>query len=221
MNYKEYRQKYQPKFQEDVLMGYLISEPISFIFNKLFYRDNLIPNRISFLMFLSGVIGALLFFTPFKIAGFFFMHLWFIFDAWDGAVARQTKMFSKYGKEFDYFVHTIVHPLFFLGLGFSIEPQYKIIIIIYLVLNLVKRALYNIDIHSNEEHHNKKINLYIFVFHYCRGVFSDAPNYILIAPLFLIFGKDLFLSYFTIPFILSEIILILMIIRQKINVYLQ
>ena len=124
MTLKEYRDSYQYKLKDDVLIGYIISVPLSFLLNKIFYKPTLIPNRISFLMLLSGLLGGALFFHPnnwVKLLGFIFMHLWFVFDAWDGAVARQTKTFSEYGKEFDYLVHSLVHPLFLYAMSRAVE----------------------------------------------------------------------------------------------------
>jgi phosphatidylserine synthase len=90
-------------------------------------------------MILSGIIGAVLFSLPnllAKIAGATFIHLWFILDCSDGEVARYTKKYSKYGKEFDFMAHLINHPLFGIALFFSLFQlgRYDFYILLYIIV---------------------------------------------------------------------------------------
>lgn len=76
------------------------------------------PNYITLLMLPSAVIAASLFFTGniiCIIAGALVIQLFQIFDYCDGKVARATNQKSKYGKELDFLMHVICHPIVFLS----------------------------------------------------------------------------------------------------------
>lgn len=224
MTFKEYRENYQYKFKDEIFIGYFVSVPLSFLLNKLCYKESLTPNKISFLMLIVGVIGGALFFvdmTEIKIVGFVFMHLWFVFDAWDGAVARQTKKFSDFGKEFDYLVHVIVHPIMLTAFMFSVDGILRNLILAYLIMNTIKRGIYMLDFSRNHKLENsgsgKSIyNLKIFIIDF----FSNGPNYLLIAPIFYFIGLNTTLFVYTILFICFDTLQNLMQVRKYLRIYL-
>ncbi|MGN0962407.1 MAG: CDP-alcohol phosphatidyltransferase family protein [Clostridia bacterium] len=117
MKYKDIR-AFQPKgLKTDFIICpycYLLSP----FFTKFFVKHHIIPNTVTILMILSGLLGAVLFavpFLPLQILGVIFIHVWFILDCSDGEVARITKRFSTFGTEIDYTAHIINHPCFSLS----------------------------------------------------------------------------------------------------------
>lgn len=232
MNLKEYREKYQLPFKDEIFIGYIISCRISFVLNKFFYSEKLIPNHISFWMFLSGFFGGVLYSIPqnfIKVIGYVLMHFWFIFDAWDGEVARQTKRFSKYGKEFDYLVHLVVHPIMLGGIYFNIgNEELKMLCIIYLILDLVLRGLYNLHFSYNhmdeldktgeKKVDNKKIRE---IFNFIMKFLTSGPNIILIIPILLFFNMILISKIYFLFASLGTLLGIYFEIYKKIRIYLQ
>ncbi len=82
---------------------------------RLCIKFGVIPNYVTLAMVVFGVIGAFFYLfpsLPLKILGIVFIYLWYLMDVVDGEVARATKQFSKYGKEFDYTAHVIDHPCY-------------------------------------------------------------------------------------------------------------
>lgn len=120
---KEIKEAKNLSITSTFLSCYLISERFSPYLSSFFIKRNVIPNKITLYMILSGIIGAILFAIPniyIKIIGAILIHLWFILDCSDGEVARYTKTFSKYGKELDFVAHIINHPLFGIALFCSL-----------------------------------------------------------------------------------------------------
>lgn len=147
----EIKQKNKPRLIDMFLCSYLISQRISPYLSSMYIKKNIVPNKITIHMILSGIIGAILFSIPntfVKIIGAIFIQLWFVLDCSDGEVARYTKTFSKFGKELDYMAHLINHPLFGLSIFISLYQlnRYNVFILISLVVlsNLIDYGIRNI-----------------------------------------------------------------------------
>ncbi|WP_175421282.1 CDP-alcohol phosphatidyltransferase family protein [Marinitoga sp. 1135] len=190
----------------EFLSAYLISERISPYFSVYFIKKNIIPNKITIYMILSGLIGAFLFALPFlwsKILGAIFIHLWFILDCSDGEVARYTKTFSKYGKELDYIAHVINHPIFILSFFLSLNqlqrynPFYlSIILSTSIVLDLINRNVttlnYIIDLKESKKASKTNIKQ-----NKIKNIIWFFINIFLIYPNIVLFGVFLyFIDYF-------------------------
>jgi len=197
-------------WHNNTFVGYFISTRLSPFFTMYFIRNNYKPNTITLLMILSGWIGAIFFAIDnifFKLVGYVFIHLWFIFDCSDGEVARLTQTFSKMGKELDYVAHIVNHPAF--GISFlisafqfsdhaSILPDIWMIILFFLliVFNLIGRGLmslnliYDIRNNTTTEHNAeltvKKLLKYIIRF------FCQFPNIAILYPM--LYFLDLYLD---------------------------
>lgn len=81
---------------------YLISPRVSSYLSSMYIKKNIVPNKITIHMILSGIIDAILFSisnTFVKIIGVIFIQLWFILDCSDGKVVRYTKTFPIFGKK--------------------------------------------------------------------------------------------------------------------------
>ena len=97
-----------------MLAGHFLTRDIGRICSVWFIKHNIVPNQITLLMILFGIIGSILFAIPniwCKVLGYFGWLMWFAMDCSDGQVARYTKTFSKFGTEMDYMAHLIDHPL--------------------------------------------------------------------------------------------------------------
>lgn len=147
----EIKKKNKPRLIDMFLCSYLISQRISPYLSSMYIKKNIVPNKITIHMILSGIIGAILFSIPntfVKIIGAIFIQLWFVLDCSDGEVARYTKTFSKFGKELDYMAHLINHPLFGLSIFISLYQlnRYNVFILISLVVlsNLIDYGIRNI-----------------------------------------------------------------------------
>src|SRR3989344_9075056 len=95
----------------------------SIMFTKFFVKTNITANQVSALSIISGIISAFLFmkgtYGYFLLASLF-LFLWFVLDHSDGEVARYKKQKSNLGYFLDKMMHSIIHPLVFLGIGFGL-----------------------------------------------------------------------------------------------------
>lgn len=216
MRYKDIRKiaKIKP-INEEVFAAYFFSRRLSPFFVNIFLKLNIIPNTITIYMIIVGIIGAIFFSFPaiwFKIIGYMFMHLWFIFDCCDGEVARITKVFSKFGKELDYIAHIVNHPIFNVAFLISLIQLNKynimfvsMVSIVLISSNLVSRNLlsmytiFELREKSKNVVSNKK-KLYRVIIIYLIGFLTQYPNFVLIFPiLYLIdvsIGTSMSLIYF-------------------------
>jgi phosphatidylserine synthase len=216
MRYKDIRKiaKIKP-INEEVFAAYFFSRRLSPFFVNIFLKLNIIPNTITIYMIIVGIIGAIFFsFSDiwFKIVGYVFMHLWFIFDCSDGEVARITKVFSKFGKELDYIAHIINHPIFNIAFLISLIQLNKynimfisMVSIVLISSNLVGRNL--ISMYTIFELRKKSKNvvlnkkkLYRVIISYLIGFLTQYPNFVLIFPILyfidVLIGTSMSLIYF-------------------------
>lgn len=216
MRYKDIRKiaKIKP-INEEVVAAYFFSRRLSPFFVNIFLKLNIIPNTITIYMIIVGIIGAIFFsFSDiwFKIVGYIFMHLWFIFDCGDGEVAKITKNFSKYGKELDYIAHIVNHPIFNIAFLISLMQLNKynimfvsMVSIVLISSNLVSRnllSMYTI-FELREKSKNvvtKKKKLYRLIISYLIGFLTQYPNFVLIFPILyfidVLIGTSISLIYF-------------------------
>lgn len=101
------------EFRKGMLAGHFLTRDIGRLCSAWFIKHSIVPNQITLLMILFGIIGSILFAIPTiwcKTLGYFCWLMWFAMDCSDGQVARYTKTFSKYGTEMDFMAHLIDHP---------------------------------------------------------------------------------------------------------------
>lgn len=223
MKYSEIRHQYQHKFGLRSIPIDAYSCSISPFFTKFFLRFNILPNDVTILMIVSGIIGAILFAVPVvwvKVTGVVFIHLWYILDCSDGEIARIRKIFSKYGKEIDYMAHTINHPLFILS--YIITSFYFGVSHIYIVAGYVLLAwidsyfrmsyslsyietlkcLTNYDSSKNESPDIKQLFSFICCF------FTQFPNFALIYPIIMLINIRIANLYLLVEIIVGGLIYI-------------
>lgn len=234
MKYKDIR-----KFQNHNYLDMVFIDPyamlISPLFTKLFLKFRIIPNDVTILMILSGILGAIVFSINnifVKIIGILFIHIWYILDCSDGEVARITKKFSMFGTEIDYLAHVVNHPLFCFSFMISLYSVYNNIIIIILfmilaTLNLINRNIilfvyiFNIKNKSCNEKIFPKKSYFKKIVIYIIAIFINFPNFAIIFPIIFLVSSKYSLIYliicviFNIIFIPRSVIKFLMQIRKK------
>ncbi len=94
--------------------------------SPLLARTGITPNQITALALLSGVCGALAIAKGTRwglVQGAFFLHLSYILDDCDGAVARLRKLSTRLGMWWDYAADLIVDMALWAGLAFATARQ--------------------------------------------------------------------------------------------------
>lgn len=169
--YRDIRTQSKISFQKGMLAGHFLTRDIGRLCSAWFIRHGVIPNQITLLMIIFGVIGSILFAIPnvwCKISGYICWLMWFSMDCSDGQVARYTKKFSKYGTEMDYMAHLIDHPCMnlalwatFIQMNIFNETFLSLLFMVSISLELVFRNTtafyhYNKDDQSNGESNTQK-----------------------------------------------------------------
>lgn len=200
-------------------------------FSVWFIKHKVIPNKITILMIIFGIVGSIFFILPYvwsKIVGYLFWFLWFTMDLSDGEVARYTKQFSKYGTEMDYMAHLIDHPFMNIALWLTFLSQNRfnpnflaLIFIVSISVELVNRNLtafqyfHNISKESNiRSRQNSLIKYFLIQIVY-------YPNMIVLFSPFVIVGWYLDIPYFFYAYIAWVFYGVILFIRQVCNTILE
>lgn len=104
---------------------------ISIYFSWIFINIGLTANQVTGIFFLTGLVGSIIMFDYSIlsiIVGYILYRLHIIFDVCDGEVARFNQQFSINGAYWDYMIHAVLYPLYFLGMNFALYTQYNNII---------------------------------------------------------------------------------------------
>ena len=237
--YKNIRKANPYTFWKSQFVGFFICIRISPITTFLFIKNHIKPNTVTLLMIISGIVGAGFFSLPnigCKILGVFFIYLWFIFDCSDGEVARMTKTFSIFGKEFDLIAHITNHPLFILAFLASLiqidRYNLNLLFILAIVLissELILRNMISLDIICNfkmkeqKQTSKKSQNLIIKIIKYMYANSVLFPNFALLFPVCFIidyyFRTDIGYYYLIITSI-SYVFTVIKLISRKIILFL-
>ncbi|WP_427042579.1 CDP-alcohol phosphatidyltransferase family protein [Fusobacterium sp. SB021] len=216
------KERRQPNLENDFLIGFLLSARVSPYFSAYYIKRGIIPNKITLYMIISGIVGGILFCFPsnlIKFIGMIFMQTWFILDCSDGEVARETKNFSKYGKELDFLAHIINHPIFTFALLISLiqKNEYHLYFLISIfslncILDLYNRNLIKLwlikDLKEGVKEtliQKKGIKKIISIF---LQILTVYPNFILFSSIFY-FIDIKFIIYYSILNILFTSLLLL------------
>lgn len=84
-------------------------------------------NGVTFLFIINGILICIIFIFGTKLAffiGSLMLQFWFVLDMVDGEIARYKKQSVATGRFFDYMAHYIVHPFFFIAIGFGLSRKY-------------------------------------------------------------------------------------------------
>lgn len=129
---------------------YYIIYPLSLAFAKK--KTN--PNQITLLMAPSALLAAALFASGniyLILLGSIIIQFFQIFDFCDGKVARATGHITKFGREFDYLMHTICHPFVYLSFftfikltGINVMTA-LVTVMLATILEATNRSLHNLS----------------------------------------------------------------------------
>lgn len=196
--YKDIRKQSKIEFKRGMLAAHFLTRDIGRLCSVWFIRYGVIPNQITILMIIFGIVGSLLFAIPnvwCKIAGYISWLLWFAMDCSDGQVARYTKTFSKYGTEMDYMAHLIDHPLMNIALWMTfIEMNVwnpiliSFIFLISISCEMYMRNCFTFDLYLNRDikKGNKAIPIHKSFVKYLYQQLNLYPTLIILFPPILI-----------------------------------
>ena len=232
MTYKEIKKNYQ-YCATRIYVDYICTA-ISPLVTMLFLKLKLIPNQITGLMMLSGLIGAITFAFDniwCKVIGLIFIYLWYILDCSDGEVARITKRFSLVGKEIDFVAHVLNHPFFNLAFAISMIQlgRYNTTKILFIFLGLISANLMfrnmllleqtlkeRTEKNTGNTNGEKKITLrYIIIEVWANFVLF--PNFVLTFPVFYLidvfYNTNICMYYVYVVLIASTLMVLLKIAK--------
>ena len=138
----------------------------SIYFSWVFINCRLSPNSVTGIFFVIGLFSAGLFsFTDpiFIIIAYFLWRLHIIIDICDGEVARFTKKFSINGAYWDYMIHSILYPLVYVSICFSLQKKFDDVI--FLIVGLFGSIIVSQTLSVKNNYYramlfnNKKINI--------------------------------------------------------------
>lgn len=235
MRYKDIRKITKIKaINREVFFAFIFGRRLSPFFVSVFLNLKIKPNTVTIYMVITGIIGAILFAFDniwFKFTGYIFILLWLILDCADGEVARITKTFSKFGKELDFIIHIINHPLFNVAIFLSLVQLKKCNVIflainsiLFISINLIYRNLfsifiiYNIKVKPKNIAVNKPKYLRVkIIIEYFIKILIEFPNFALIFPLFYFIDIYIGTSFSLIYLIIVTVVSLLFITRLVIK----
>lgn len=178
---------------------YYLVYPLS----KWFAKRMIKPNTITLLMLPSALISAMCFASQNIVViciGAILIHFFQIFDLCDGRVARATHQTSKLGRELDYLMHVLSHPVVYISFYFLImltgnfsSSVALMLVLAGVVIESINRSLHNLNdaiinkldtssINCKKDFSTtRKITFRTFVDNFYRGVIS-FPYFMCIAP---------------------------------------
>lgn len=186
---------------------YYVVYPLSVWFAK----KGILPNYITLLMLPSALVAASLFYTgniTCIILGAIVIQLFQIFDYCDGKVARATNQKSKYGKELDFLMHVICHPIVFLSfyklilLASNIDSSKALLIVLSgAIIESMIRSMKNLvdamdakDTASTSTSINKKKGV-VYIFDTIFNGLISFPYFMCVLPIISIIEYFLKLSF--------------------------
>lgn len=230
---KKIKKEKKYSLTRNFLISYFISARVSPYFSAYYIKKGIIPNKITLYMIISGIIGGLLFCLPnnlIKFIGMIFMQIWFILDCSDGEVARETKNFSKYGKELDFLAHIINHPIFTFALLISLiqKNEYSLYFLISIfslncILDLYNRSLIKLwlikDLKEGVEEiliQKNGIKKIISIF---LQILTVYPNFILFSSIFYFIDTKFIIYYSILNILFTSLLLLRNTLKYLKNIY--
>lgn len=186
--YTDIRKQSKIEFRRGMLAGHFLTRDLGRICSVWFIKHGFIPNQITLLMIIFGIVGSIFFAIPniwCKIVGYLCWLMWFAMDCSDGQVARYTKNFSKYGTEMDYMAHLIDHPCMniaiwatFIQMDLFNPILISFIFLLTISIELIMRNIISFDYFHKNTHLNKNDNVKISLFKYFWQQFCMYPTFI-------------------------------------------
>lgn len=122
---------------KDNAILHFFSAHVSIYFTFIFVNLKMSANAVTVLFFLTGFSG-ILFLSSFegKVASLFYLawRLHIIFDICDGEVARFFKKFTLNGVYWDYMIHSLLYPLYGIGICIHYYMSFSDVQFLYLAI---------------------------------------------------------------------------------------
>ncbi|VAW76713.1 hypothetical protein MNBD_GAMMA12-3539 [hydrothermal vent metagenome] len=109
----------------------------SIYFSWFFINMGMSANQVTVVFFITGLLGSFFLLSSdmlFILIGYMLWRLHIIFDLCDGDVARFRQEFSINGAYWDYMIHSILYPLFFVSISFSLYVNYGNVYFLYIAM---------------------------------------------------------------------------------------
>ncbi len=100
---------------------------LSVYFSWVFINLGLSANLVTFMFFLCGLIGAFLLFVfdpAFAVLSYILFRLHIVIDVSDGEVARFNQTYSLNGAYWDFMIHVVLYPLYFIAMSFALYSHF-------------------------------------------------------------------------------------------------
>lgn len=168
---------------------HFFASKFSIYFSWLFINLGLNANQVTIVFFITGLIGAICFVSQqfiFILLGYLLWRLHIIFDLCDGDVARFTQKFSINGAYWDYMIHSLLYPLFFININISLYLKYEQVLFMFIAAfgglvvsqllsvknNYYRAMLFNRVPLQSDLGSNSEGNLKYFLFNSIKSVLS-------------------------------------------------
>jgi phosphatidylglycerophosphate synthase len=116
---------------------HFFASKFSIYFSWMFLNIGLSANQVTFVFFLMGLSGSLLFMSQsvwLILLAYALWRLHIIFDLCDGDVARFNQTFSLNGAYWDYMIHSLLYPLSFCAISLSLFQHFNDAAFVYIGL---------------------------------------------------------------------------------------
>jgi len=162
---KEIRDKFVYS-ESDTWYARIVCRKFSPYFTWFFVRTSILPNQVTLLMILWGIVGGIFLAFPGYangLLGVIFLQLFLIFDCVDGEVARVKKIFSYKGKFLDLIANDTTLVSIFIGLAFrelSLSQNFTFVAMVFIavILLLLSRSFSLYANGTNEKLSGRHIN---------------------------------------------------------------
>jgi len=106
---------------------HFFASKLSIYFSWIFVNLRLSANQVTVVFFLMGLTGSVCFVCgpEFYLLGYIFWRLHIIFDLCDGDVARFNQTFSINGAYWDYMIHSVLYPLVYISICYSLYDKFN------------------------------------------------------------------------------------------------
>ena len=192
----------------------------SIYFSWIFINLGLNANKVTFIFFITGALGSVLFAVndiSFSILAYALWRLHIIFDICDGEVARFDQKFSINGAYWDYMIHSVLYPVTYISIMFSLYTKFGDLLFLYLGLigsviisqtlsvknNYYRAMLFNRKKLDNDQSSNKRSSFWSYaVIIFTSLIGFEGFLFFYVASLFVNFGMSFYLIM-TIFYLLS------------------
>ena len=114
---------------------HFFASKFSIYFSWIFINLGLTANQVTGIFFVIGLLGSVCFLSQnifLVFLGYFLWRLHIVFDLCDGDVARYTQKFSINGAYWDYMIHSILYPLYFVSILISSYFRTNEVVFLYM-----------------------------------------------------------------------------------------